>query len=91
MEKLQALRDALELQRKYERENWPFEGGTWGESITYHLAGLYQWSPGYVLHLSVEERDARLSEIWRSFSLAGDIIRGYEQAAEALLTDAQQA
>jgi hypothetical protein len=90
MNNLQQLREALEQQRKYERENWPFVGenneptGT-GASITYHLASLYCWSPGYVLTLPPEERDQRLQEIWRDFSIAGDIIKRYEDAAEALL------
>ncbi len=89
---IEALRQALAQQRKYEAENWPFVDeknkptGT-GESITYHLASLYQWSPGYVLTLPPEQRDERLKEIWRSFSIAGDIIHRYESAAMALLED----
>jgi len=92
MDKLQQLREALEQQRKYERENWPFVGennqptGT-GASITYHLASLYCWSPDYVLQLPPKERDKRLNEIWLSFSIAGDIIKRYETAAEALLKE----
>jgi hypothetical protein len=92
MDKLQQLREALEQQRAYERENWPFVGednkptGT-GASITYHLASLYCWSPGYVLTLPPEERDERLQEVWRSFSLAGDIIHRYEDATVALLKE----
>jgi hypothetical protein len=95
MDNLQQLREALEQQRKYERENWPFVGenneptGT-GASITYHLASLYCWSPGYVLTLPPEERDQRLQEIWRDFSIAGDIISRYEKAAEALLKQESQ-
>lgn len=87
---LDALREALELQRKYEAENWPFVDeknkptGT-GESITYHLASLYCWSPAQVMSLPAEERDRRLNEIWRSFSIAGDIIKRYEDATVALL------
>jgi len=87
---LQQLHDALAQQRMYEAQNWPFvdENNTptgTGESITYHLASLYCWSPGYVLSLPTEERDARLKEIWRSFSIAGNIIKRYEDAALALL------
>jgi hypothetical protein len=87
---VEALRQALDQQRKYEAENWPFVGednkptGS-GESITYHLASLYQWSPEYVLTLPPEQRDERLREIWRSFMVAGDIIHRYESAATALL------
>ena len=87
---LEALREALEQQRKYEQENWPFVGeqnkptGT-GESITYHLASLYCWSPEYVLSLEPEARMERLKEIWRSFSIAGDIIKRYEDATVTLL------
>jgi hypothetical protein len=89
---VEALRAALELQRTYERENWPFVDeknkptGS-GESITYHLASLYCWSPGQVLSLEASERDRRLNEIWRSFSIAGDIIKRYEDATVALLED----
>ena len=92
MDKLQQLREALEQQRKYERENWPFVGennqptGT-GASITYHLASLYCWSPGYVMTLPPEERGPYLEEIWRSFAIAGDIIKRYETATEALLKE----
>ncbi len=92
MDKLQALREALAQQRKYEAENWPFVDdqnkptGT-GESITYHLASLYDWSPGYVLSLPPEQRDERLREIWKSFALAGDIISRYENAAQALIEE----
>ena len=87
---VEALRAALEQQRKYERENWPFVGeknqptGT-GESITYHLASLYQWSPEYVLTLPEQQRNERLKEVWRSFVIAGDIIKRYEDATTALL------
>lgn len=87
MSKLEALRDALAQQRKYERENWPFEDRQDGESITYHLASLYCWSPDYVLSLPTEKRDERLREIWRSFSIAGDIITRYEDATLELLKD----
>jgi hypothetical protein len=92
MDKLQRLREALEQQRKYERENWPFvddndESTGTGESITYHLASLYCWSPGYVLSLPPERRDAMLQEVWRTFSIAGDIIHRYEEATEALKGD----
>lgn len=89
---MQALRAALEQQRKYERENWPFVDehnqptGT-GESITYHLASLYCWSPEYVLSLPPQERNERLKEIWRSFTIAADIIRQYEEATLALLEE----
>ncbi len=95
MDKLQQLREALEQQRKYERENWPFLNeenkptGT-GASITYHLASLYCWSPGYLLTLEAQERDTYLQEIWRSFSIAGDIIKRYEDATEALLKQESQ-
>lgn len=91
---LQQLREALAQQRKIEAEHWPFVGendeptGT-GESITYHLASLYQWSPDFVLSLPVEQRDERLNEIWISFMLAGDIIRRYEDATEVLLKSEQ--
>jgi hypothetical protein len=87
-----ALQQALEQQRKYEQENWPFVGehneptGT-GESITYHLASLYCWSPEYVLSLEPEARLERLNEIWRTFSIAGDIIKRYEDATIALLKE----
>lgn len=44
MNSLEALKAALEQQRKYERENWPFENGekppVMGEDISYHLASL---------------------------------------------------
>lgn len=87
---LDALQQALEQQRKYERENWPFVDGEnkptgTGESITYHLASLYCWDPEYVLTLEPEARLERLKEIWRSFSIAGDIIKRYEDATSALL------
>jgi len=85
MKDLQNLREALEQQRTYERDSWPFEGGKIGESITYHLASLYCWPPQYVLSLPPEERDRRLHEIWRSFSIAGDIIKRYEIASVAVL------
>jgi len=91
---VEALRAALEQQRKYEAENWPFVDeknkptGS-GESITYHLASLYDWSPGYVLTLPPEQRDERLKEIWRSFVIAGDIIKRYEDATVALLKEDQ--
>lgn len=84
---LQALRAALEQQRAYERENWPMESGKIGESITYHLAGLYCWSPGFVLTLPHEQMMERLEEVWRSFSIAGDIIKRYESATEAMLKE----
>jgi hypothetical protein len=93
---VEALREALAQQRKYEQENWPFVDeknkptGT-GESITYHLASLYQWSPEYVLTLPPEQRDERLREVWRSFSIAGDIIKRYEDAAVALLKEESEA
>jgi len=93
-QQLQALQQALLQQRTYERENWPFVGehneptGT-GESITYHLASLYCWSPEYVLTLEPQARLERLNEIWRSFSIAGDIIKRYEEAATALLKENQ--
>lgn len=93
---VEALRAALEQQRKYEQENWPFVGerneptGT-GESITYHLASLYQWSPEYVLTLPEQERNERLKEIWRSFAIAGDIIKRYEDATVALLQEESEA
>ena len=87
---VEALRAALEQQRKYEQENWPFEGRQDGESITYHLASLYCWSPDYVLSLPTEKRDERLREIWRSFSIAGDIIKRYEDATVALLATGPQ-
>lgn len=86
----EALQGALEQQRKYERENWPFVDehnkptGT-GESITYHLASLYCWSPEGVLSLEPEARLELLKEIWRTFALAGDIIKRYEDATVALL------
>ena len=89
---VEALQAALEQQRTYEQENWPFVGednqptGT-GESITYQLASLYCWSPEYVLTLPSEARLERLQEIWRSFSIAGDIIKRYEDATVALLKD----
>ncbi len=89
---VEALRQALAQQRKYEAENWPFVDeknkptGT-GESITYHLASLYCWSSEYVLTLPPEQRDERLREIWRTFALAGDIIQRYEDATVALLED----
>src|SRR5438067_8040379 len=92
---VEALRAALVQQRKYEQEHWPFVGeqnkptGT-GESITYHLASLYCWSPEYVLTLPPEQRDERLREIWRSFSIAGDIIKRYEDATVALLAGMKQ-
>ena len=96
MDKLQALREALEQQRKYEAENWPFVGennqptGT-GESITYHLASLYCWSPEYVLlTLSREKLIERLEEVWKSFSIAGDIIKRYEDATVALLKESDE-
>lgn len=88
---LDALRAALEQQRKYEAENWPFVVGEdnkptgTGESITYHLASLYCWSPEYVLSLEPEARLERLKEIWSTFSIAGDIIKRYEDATTALL------
>src|SRR6266496_366278 len=90
------LREALAQQRKYERENWPFVDGEnkptgTGESITYHLASLYCWSPGYVLSLPAKERDERLQEIWRSFAIAGDIIKRYEDATVALLLKESEA
>jgi hypothetical protein len=93
--KLEALRAALAQQRKYEAENWPFVDGHnkptgTGESITYHLASLYCWSPEYVLMLPEQERNERLKEIWRSFAIAGDIIKRYEDATVALLADAEQ-
>lgn len=84
------LRAALARQRQVERENWPFVDekdkptGT-GESITYHIAGLYCWSPGYVLTLPGEQKTARLEEIWTTLSLAGDIIRQYEEATTKFL------
>lgn len=90
MSKLQPLREALAQQREYERENWPFVGekneptGT-GESITYHLASLWCMSPESVLALPPEQRMERLQEVWRSFALAGDIIKRYEDATVALL------
>lgn len=85
-----ALQAAMAQQRKYERENWPFVDGKnkptgTGESITYHLASLYSWSPEYVLTLEPAAQLERLKEIWRSFSIAGDIIKRYEDAAVALL------
>lgn len=89
---IEALRAALAQQRKYEAENWPFVDernkptGS-GESITYHLASLYSWSPGYVLSLEPTARLERLEEIWRSFALAGDIIKRYEDATVALLKE----
>lgn len=89
---LDALRKALEQQRTYESENWPFVDeqnkptGS-GESITYHLASLYCWSPEYVLSLEPEARLERLKEIWRSFSIAGDILKRYEDATVALLQE----
>jgi len=95
MDKLQQLREALEQQRKYERENWPFLNeenkptGT-GASITYHLASLYCWSPGCLMTLPAEERATYLQEIWRSFTIAGDIIRRYEDATVALLKQESQ-
>ena len=84
---IQALRAALEQQRQYERENWPFEDSQAGESITYHLASLYCWSPDFVLTLPHEQMLERLEEIWHSFSIAGDIIKRYEEATEALLKE----
>jgi hypothetical protein len=89
-QQLDALQKALEQQRKYEAENWPFvdeknKPTGIGESITYHLASLYQWSPEYVLTLPENQRNERLKEIWRSFVIAGDIIKRYEDAATALL------
>ena len=84
------LREALARQRQYERENWPFVDeqnkptGS-GESITYHIASLYCWSPGYVLTLPDEQKMARLEEIWKTLSLAGDIIKQYEEATTHLL------
>src|SRR5947209_8633032 len=92
---IEALRAALEQQRAYERENWPFvdeknQSTGSGESITYHLASLYCWSPEYVLTLSPEQRDERLREVWRSFSIAGDILKRYEDATVALLKDEQE-
>jgi len=89
---LEALQQALEQQRKYERENWPFVDGEnkptgTGESITYHLASLYCWSPEYVLTLEPEARLERLNEIWRTFSIAGDLIHRYEDATLALLQE----
>ena len=89
-QQLEALKAALDQQRKYERENWPFAGddnkpSQTGESITYHLASLYCWSPEFVLGLKPEERDTRLREIWKSFALAGDIIKRYEEATTTIL------
>src|SRR5579875_3687797 len=89
-EQIEALRKALEQQHTYERENWPFVGednkptGS-GESITYHLASLYCWSPEFVMSLDPHARIERLKEVWRSFSIAGDIIKRYEDAVTALL------
>ena len=87
---LEALKAALEQQRKYQTENWPFTGNeerppVMGEDISYHLASLYCWPPAYVLSLPEAERDERLQEIWKSFALAGDIIKRYEDATVALL------
>lgn len=90
-EKYAALRKALEQQRTYERDNWPFDNAgeppVMGESITNHLASLYCWPPEYVLTLSEQQRNERLREIWRSFALAGDIIKRYEEATMALLSE----
>ena len=79
---IDGLREALAQQRTFEKENWPFEGGTMGENISYHLAGLYCWSPEYVLTLPQERMRERLREVWRSFALAGSIIKRYEEVAE---------
>lgn len=93
--RLQGLQEALRQQRTYERENWPFVGeqnkptGT-GESITYHLASQYCWSPTFVLSLPEEERAERLEEIWKTFAIAGDIIKRYEDAATALLSEEKE-
>jgi hypothetical protein len=89
---LDALRAALEQQRRYEAEHWPFvdehnQPTGSGESITYHLASLYCWSPQYVVSLPLEQRDERLKEIWKSFGIAGSIIKAYEEATLALLND----
>ena len=91
---VEALRAALAQQRKYEQENWPFvdehnKATGSGESITYHLASLYSWSPEYVLTLPEEQRNERLREVWKTFSIAGDIIKRYEDATVALLKEDQ--
>lgn len=93
---VEALRAALSLQRKYEQENWPFvdeknQPTSSGESITYHLAGLYCWSPEFVLGLEPAARLERLKEIWRTFSIAGDIIKRYEDATVAFLNEQEPA
>lgn len=86
---LEALQAALAQQRKYELENWPYENAgrapVIGESIPYHLASLACWSPEYVMSLEPAARMERLQEIWRSFTIAGDIIKRYEDATAALL------
>jgi hypothetical protein len=79
----EALQAALNRQRKYELENWPFSGGTFGESITYHIASLYCWPPEYVLTLPESEKMERLHEVYKTLALAGDIIGRYEAAVKA--------
>ena len=83
------LKAALDQQKKYERDSWPYDNDTqypiMGESITYHLASLYSWSPEQVLALPDNERIDRLREIWQSFSIAGDIIKRYEEAVTELI------
>ena len=73
-DKLEALREALEQQRNYEAEN------TGGASIPSRLASYSCMPP----ELSSPER---LREVWTLFSLAGDIIKRYEDATVALLQD----
>jgi hypothetical protein len=79
---LQPLRDALAQQRDYERKHVN------GDSITYHLASLYCLPPNWeylVERFGGKDAQARLEEIWKMFSMAGDIIKRYEDATVALL------
>jgi hypothetical protein len=74
------LQEALDIQRKYEKEQ------VQGDSLTYRLAGLHGWSPSFILDtMNREDALKRFDQIWTLFSIAGDIINRYEDATIELL------